>query len=180
MEDRWGMPANSAEDRLSALRPTRTTDQPPKRPSQRGWKIGLTREVVLGVILLLVGAVVAVMMVGGDTPLSTTGEAAVATAPGQTDVPALTHGQAYFAALVQPGAYPPGLTNGDSVVIVVTPQSSSEGTTRMLQDVVRVVDVESSDGPNPGVVVTLLGPEMAVRDIADSGSVHLAIVNHGE
>ena len=179
MEDRWGMPTSGAEDRLAALRQPKRADQQQKVNPQRAARFVLSREVVLGVILLLIGAVVAVMMVGGNSPVTTTADPAVTSVPSQAGSTELTRGQAYFAALVQPGAYPPGIAAGDSVVVVVTPQSSSDGSTRMLQDVVHVVDVESPEEATAGVVVTLLGPELVVRDIADSGSVHLAIVKRG-
>jgi hypothetical protein len=131
------------------------------------------------VILLLVGGIVAVFLLG-RTP------SAQQVTVGQGDSPSLTTvvgslgpGKAYFAAFVENGAYPPRLSGGDSVIAVVTPSSSSDGTTRVLQDVLRVVSVDDSQSVSAGAVVTLLGPESTVRDIADAGSVHLAIVGSG-
>lgn len=180
MEDRWASPTAPVEDRLAALRPPRPADRAVQPTRSTGRKFAASREVVLGVILLLVGAVIAVVLLGGNPPVQVALEAPVDSVVSSGRPQALASGQAYFAAFVETGAYPPRLSTGDSVVVVVTPISSSDGTTRMLQDVVRVIDVRASEGAATGAVVTLLGPETTVRDIADSGSVHLAIVERGE
>lgn len=179
MDDRWTMPGPTGEDRLEALRPPRQDRvAAPGRAPQR--RFTFSREVILGVILLLVGGAVAVVVMGKSSAVQ---QVAVteADASAATTVPgALASGQAYFAAFVETGAYPPRLSGGDSVIVVVTPVSSADGTTRMLQDVVKVVSVEDAQSVTSGAVVTLLGPESTVRDIADAGSVHLAIVGSAE
>lgn len=174
MDDKWPAPGVRGEERLASLRPPRpSTDMPATAPTKR---FTLTREVVLGVVLLLVGAIVAVVLIGRSEPHAVADQVVPASNEGEVAPLEISDGQAYFSAFVETGSYPPRIGRGDTVVVVVTPQSSNDGTTRMLQDVVRVVDVVEEQSATNGAVVTLLGPQGTVRDIADAGSVHLAIV----
>ena len=173
MEDRWGATTEGAADRLAALR----TPAPDRRGSVAPGKSrkSFTRELLLGIVLLLVGAFVVLMFVGRNRPAPVV---APATIPTTDESPGgeLTHGKALVSAFVEQGSYPPELSKGDSVLIVLTPQSTSEGVTRMLPESAKVTSVNESGGGTFGAVITLLASETVARDVADAGSVHLAIV----
>lgn len=174
MDERWGAPSDTAADRLALLRDGQsanrmgTADIPAR-------KRAFSRELVLGLVLLLLGALVVLVFMGRNTTSQL-----VATPPSiqeETDERGtLSRGEALTAALVEQGNYPPELSRGDSVVIIVTPQSSVDGVTRMLQETATVVSVDDASSGTFGAVVTLMASESVARDIADAGSVHLAIV----
>jgi len=174
MEDRWGTTPEGAADRLAALR----TPPPDRRipPSGSASRKRLSRELILGVLLVLIGAFVVLMFVGRSQP-------SPVVMPGLVSNPAeplpggVALGKALVSAFVEQGSYPPELAKGDPVAIILTPVSSSEGVTRMLPETARVASIHESSGGTFGAVVTLLATETVARDVADAGSVHLAIVS---
>ena len=174
MDDRWGTPSGTAVDRLAALRPPAPehSDEGTKRRRKRP---GFSREMVLGVVLVLLGALVVLMFVGRGQTVSVSPTASTVTETVR-DSGTLAEGTALVAALVELGSFPPQLEKGDSVVVIVTPASSSDGTTRMLPGVATVSSVDELDSGSFGAVITLVSTENAAREIADAGSVHLAIV----
>ena len=174
MEDRWGATTEGAADRLAALRippPDRHTAASPSSSQKR-----LSRELILGVLLLLIGAFLVLVFVGRGqpTPVVMPETAPTAVEPTNGEV---AHGKALVSAFVEQGSYPPELSKGDPVVIILTPVSSSEGVTRMLPETARVASIHESSGGSFGAVITLLAAETVARDVADAGSVHLAIVS---
>lgn len=173
MEDRWLSSSSGPEDRLAALR---TPDHPDRRGEQHRRKTGVTRELILGVILLLVGAcVVLVLFARGSTPVPTVSEVSQASAPPAAGF--VEAGKALVPAFVETGDFPPELSLGDNVLVVVLPHQSSDGVARVLQQHVSVAGLSSDTTNRTGAVITLLGPENLARDIADAERVHLSIVS---
>lgn len=174
MDDRWGASSGSATDRLAALRPP-APDGPGDRARSRRGRPGFSREIVLGVVLVLFGGLVVLMFIGRGQQVSVS-RTETTMLEVVNDNPGLTAGSALVAALVEQGNFPPELRKGDSVVVIVTPASSSDGVTRMLPDIATVSSVSEVTSGSYGAVVTLVSTETAAREIADAGDVHLAIV----
>lgn len=174
MDDRWGTIPDSPIDRLAALRPgSAGTTSRPRRESP-GSRI-FSREMILALVLLLLGAFVVLLFVGRgqQTPVVASISSVTEPTVSETQLP---RGRALAAALLDQGSYPPELTSGDSVVVILTPHSSAEGTTRMLPDTATVMAVREVTNGTLGAVVTLVTSETAARDMADAGTIHLAIV----
>lgn len=172
MEDRWGTPP-SAEDRLSALRAP--LPGPAHAPQEKDKKHRSLREILLGLALVLVGSLLAVFLLGrSGTTQSVATEVTASTVPTVDGRPG--KGMALFAALVEAGAYPPAIREGDIVLVVVTPSSSSESVTRALPDLATVTDVSEASTISGGVVVSMIGPDSMPPEIADAAEVHLSVV----
>ena len=176
MEDRWGTPP-PAEDRLSALRaPSAGTVPAPTggRGKRRNW-----REIVLGLALVLVGCMVALFVVDrAGTGVPSAVDPVPTSAAGQPGRPG--KGMALFAALVEAGAYPPAIRQGDTVMVVVRPEPSSDSVTRALPDLATVTAVSDASTISGGVVVSMIGPESMSREVADAARVHLSVVRSGK
>lgn len=174
MGDRWGATTDGATDRLAALRippPDRRTAASPSSSRKK-----LSRELILGVLLLLIGAFLVLVFVGRRQPSPVVMPAATP-GPVQSNTGEVVRGKALVSAFVEQGNYPPELSEGDPVVIILTPVSSSEGVTRMLPETAKVASIHESSGGSFGAVIALLAAETVARDVADAGSVHLAIVS---
>lgn len=172
MEHGWGTTSPEQADRLAALRmPSATGSKAHKRtaPSR------VVRETVLGAVLLVLGAVLVLVFVTRSTGHEQTvdGTAPTVAEPAVSEV---EPGQALVAALLQQGSYPPELTAGDRVLVVVTAPLGEGTPARALQHPVTVAHVEPSESMGSGTVVTLAGPEALAREIADADSVHLSIL----
>ena len=174
MEDRWGAPSSSATDRLAALRPP-VSEATGDRAKGRRARAGFSREMILAVVLVLLGGLVVLMFIGrGQQVTVAPTETSVGEETGRAGD--LAVGSALVSALVDQGNFPPELEKGDSVIVIVTPASSAEGTTRTLSGVATVSSVSEVNSGSYGAVVTLVSTENAAREIADAGAVHLAIV----
>ena len=129
--------------------------------------------------LVLIGCIVAVVVLGrGATVAPTATESSPTTMVVSPDEPG--SGMALFAALLEAGSYPPAIRKGDTVLVVVTPPSSSDSVTRALPDRATVTDVSEASTITGGVVVSMLGPDSMPREIADAERVHLSIVDGGK
>jgi hypothetical protein len=174
MDDRWGPSSGSATDRLAALRPP-APDTSGAGPQGRGKRPGFSRELILAAVLILLGACAVLVLVGRDRQVTVLpADSTVVENVHQGNSPVA--GTALVAALVDQGNFPPEMEEGDSVVVIVTPTSSSDGTTRQLPGVAIVHSVAETNSGSYGAVVTLVSTETVAREIADAGSVHLAIV----
>lgn len=176
MEDRWGTPP-VADDRLSALRSPvgpmgqLRVEEPKKRRT--------IKELLLGFVLVMIGCGIAFVFlgrIGGGKPITRQSvETTVAPTP-----TGLGKGMALFAALLEAGSYPPSIREGDTVMVIVTPDPSSDQVTRALTERATVMDVAETATITGGVVVSMVGPQTMSRDIADAAKVHLSVVGGGE
>jgi hypothetical protein len=154
------------------LRSSGTTERRVERGRSRS---GLTRELILGVILLLIGAcVVFVLLSRGKAPVPVVSD--VVDVPTQNSPGLVEPGKALVPAFVETGDFPPMLSPGDKVLVVVLPHQSPDGVARALPQDVSVAELSPDDASRSGAVVTLLGPENLAREIADAERVHLSIV----
>ena len=174
-EEPWGHTPRDQEDRLAALRGAAgaTPQTRSSAPRQR-----MARELVLGVVLLLLGAVIVLVYVSSRTASTPTVETAVPA--GEEPQPAsLVPGLALVPALVERGSFPPGIATGDHVIVVVSPDPGEDRPARVLEHGITVADVSSDGSMSGGTVITLVGPESLARDIADAGKVHVSVVAEG-
>lgn len=173
MEDRWGTPPG-AEDRLSALRAPLPDPRQERDPIVR--KRRTLKEILLGLALVLVGSVLAIFFLGRSGPSASL---TVESVPQTEQVPAgrVGKGMTLFAALVEAGSYPPAIREGDTVLVVVTPDPSADAVTRALPDLATVTDVAEASTISGGAIISMLGPETMSRDVADAAEIHLSIVD---
>ena len=172
MEHGWGTTSPEQADRLASLR---TTPGATGKTGRGQTPSRLVRETVLGVVLLVLGAILVLLYVTrstGDEPMV---DGAVNTVAEST-LADIEPGQALVAALLENGSYPPELTSGDRVLVVVTAPVGVGTPARSLQHTVTVAQLQTSGSMGSGTVVTLVGPEALARDIADADSIHLSIV----
>jgi len=174
-EELWGQAPQPQEDRLAALRGAAGTGRTGEStgPRQR-----MARELVLGVTLLLLGAVIVMVFVSGRTGSTPTVDAVASPDPGPQTT-SLAPGVALVPALVESGSYPPDLAAGDAVIVVVTPESGDERPARVLDHEITVAGMSPADSLSGGAVITLAGPEVLARDIADARRVHISVIARG-
>ena len=91
----------------------------------------------------------------------------------------LTDGEALVAVAVETGNFPPSLTVGDVVRVIVTPNSTGVGEVHGLTDTTIVHSVSPPSDIGSQFVVTLRAPATAATAIAASGPIHLAIIGMG-
>ncbi|MFM8794158.1 MAG: hypothetical protein ACKOFF_04615 [Acidimicrobiales bacterium] len=174
-DEPWGNAPQPQEDRLAALRGATGAGRSgtSTAPKQR-----MLRELVLGVTLLLLGAVVVLVFVSSRTGSTPTVDTVVSRDPGPLPAP-LAPGVALVPALVERGSYPPDISMGDMVIVVVTPESGDGRPARVLNHDITVVGMSPDDSLSGGAVITLAGPEVLARDIADARRVHISVVAGG-
>lgn len=157
----------SPHDRLAALRhpvtPMKSAVIP--RPSL----------VFAACAVLVVVVVAAIFLMGGRgepaAPL-----AAVDPLPTPTTA-VLLEGEVLVSVAAEAGSFPPALSVGDGVRVVVSPFFGTESVTRALPGLA-IVHAVGEPGEFSGThVVTLRGPESMAVDIADAERVRLAIVS---
>ena len=170
MEDRWASRDSSAADRLASLRTPELSGPDTEKTSLRK---GLTKEVLLGVVLLLVGVLSGLMFLSRESSPVTGGTAPVTTEDLDQALPA---GEFLVAALVQPGDFPPGMVTGGRVRVVVSTHQSSEDPPRMLPGEATVSAVNTAGDMNTSTVVTLRTAEDMAREVAAAEKVRLVIV----
>jgi hypothetical protein len=170
MEDRWVSRDSSAADRLASLRAPAPTgpDSVEKNPRR-----GLTKEVLLSVVLLLAGALSGVMFLSRENSPVVEGTAPVADAVADQELP---DGEFLVAALVEPGDFPPGLVSGMTVRVVVSAYLSGDGSSRMLPGEATVGAVSTAGDVSSSTVVTLRTAEDMAREVAAAERVRIVIV----
>ena len=170
MEDRWASRDSAAADRLASLRTPEISGLDAEKKSPRK---GLTREILLGVVLLLVGVLSGLMFLSRESSPVTGG-----TAPVIAEVPdqVLPAGEFLVAALVQPGDFPPGMVPGGRVRVVVSTHQSGEDPPRMLPGEATVSAVDTAGDMNASTVVTLRTAEDMAREVAATERDRLVIV----
>ncbi len=170
MEDRWVSRDSSAADRLASLRSPvpsgpDTTDKSPRR--------GLTKEVLLGVVLLLVGALSGLMFLSRENSTVTAPNEPAADVIPNKSLPA---GEFLVAALVEPGDFPPGMVPGMKVRVVVSAYQSGEDSPRMLPGEATVGTIDEASDMSSSAVVTLRTAEDIAREVAAAETVRIIIV----
>lgn len=89
----------------------------------------------------------------------------------------LLEGEVLVSVAAEAGSFPPALSVGDGVRVVVSPYFGTESSTRALPGTAIVHAVGAPGELSNTYVVTLRGPESMAVDIADAERVRLAIVS---
>ena len=160
---------DNAQDRLSALR----------RPAPSAPSVAavLPRRVIVMIavaITVLVLAIVFYFTQEPTQPLSAT-EVAV-TAPPVAVPDTLLDGESYVAIAADVGTFPPSLSAGDTVRVVVVPSFDSGQVTRSLEETAMIRQVSPPTEFVSTFVITVRAPLSVAIAIADAQKVHLAVV----
>lgn len=164
---------NNAYDRLSALR--QSASLPVSRTSGRG----IPRVVIIVSAAVLVIALVAFVLLMRFTPrgeISLPTEVVTEQIPAPQNSDTLLDGEAYISLAANIGSFPPSLSPGDTVQIVVAPGVNSDGLTRMLDEQAVVREVQTPTEFGNTYVITLRAPQSVATAIIDAEKVHLSII----
>ncbi|CAB4552507.1 MAG: hypothetical protein F2545_01440 [Actinobacteria bacterium] len=160
---------DSAHDRLTALRrPT------PSNPSV-ATVISRRLLAVIGGVAFVVVCALAFLLSQRATPQVVPAEVVVSAPP--SDVPdTLLDGESYVAIAAEVGTFPPGLSIGDTVRVVVVSNFDTGQPTRSLDDIAMIRDVTPPAEFGNTYVITVRAPLSVAVAIADAQKVHLAVV----
>ena len=168
----YGMPGIG--DRLSALRtpPQSVAQVIPPQPRR------MRTEILVGLLVILLGIGLALFaMRGTNAPVATSVDGSITTVAQSSESNSdLADGEAFVAVAVETGNYPPSLSEGDVVRVIVTPNSNGEGEVRGLADTTIVQSIDPPADMGSQYVVTLRTPAAVATALAASGPVHLAII----
>ena len=163
-----GLGPSSGADRLNSLR----------QNSQSQLSVLTTRkiriELLLGVGAFLVLLAVLFALFGGRSQGVVPTTSVALAASGQ--VGQLRNGEAYIAIALEDGTFPPDVQKGDQVRVVVTPNVDGTGTTRGLEETTIVESLSKAAEIGGRYVMTIRGPESVAIAIAESGTIHIAVV----
>ncbi len=160
-------------DRLSALR----TSQPGTQALTATTPKRMRMELLIGVVVILAGITMALFLSGGSSTPSSDGNPVTSSPKIEVRDSHLMAGEAFVAIAVEPGSFPPSLTAGDTVRVVVTPSNGGTGSVRILKEVTVVTSVTPPADMGTQFIVTVRAPESIATAIAASGPLHLSIVN---
>jgi hypothetical protein len=125
-------------------------------------------------ITVLLLAIVFYFTQESTQPLSAT-EVAV-TAPPVVVPDTLLDGESYVAIAADVGTFPPSLSAGDTVRVVVVPSFDSGQVTRSLEETAMIRHVSPPAEFANTFVITVRAPLSVAIAIADAQKVHLAVV----
>lgn len=169
-EERWGIPEMSATERLASLRPAASprAERPAREPEKK-----ISREVLFGVVLILLGLLVGLVLLSRGTTQVAEDTVTAASVPQES---ALAQGEYVVAALVNQGAFPPLLGRGMQVRLVVSSTRSTDDAPRMLPGTATVDAVDPAGDMSASSVVTLRTGEETAREVAAADEVRLVLV----
>ncbi|MFM9132494.1 MAG: hypothetical protein ACKORY_07200 [Actinomycetota bacterium] len=175
MDDRWRASDGSAADRLASLRDAAPRERDATRSLPRK---GLTREILLGVVLLLAGVLIGLtFLLRGNEP-ATSGTMPIGTPVGA--VTDLGEGEFLVAALVEPGSFPPALEPGMKVRVIVSSAIAMDDPPRLLPGAATVRSVDGAGELTSSTVITLRAETDVAREVAAAETVRLLVVGGGE
>lgn len=159
-------------DRLSALR----TSQPGTPSLTVTTPKRMRLELLIGSVVILVGITMALFLSSGSSTPSSDGNPVTSSPKIEVQDSHLMAGEAFVAIAVEPGSFPPSLTTGDTVRVVVTPSNDGTGSVRSLKEITVVQSVTPPADMGTQFIVTVRAPESIATAIAASGPLHLSIV----
>jgi hypothetical protein len=162
----------SANDRLQALR--QNSSSLTGVTTQR--KIRL--DLLLGAVGVLLVIVLLFVVVGSPSPEITT-TASIPVQQSDSD-DQIDLGDALFAVSLEEGAFPPDVSVGDQVRIIVTANTDGAVSARGLAADTIVRSIRETSAVSGRYVVTVSGNESVAEEVAASGPVHLAIIRRAE
>lgn len=167
-----GLGPTSANDRLQALRQSTSALTGITTPRK------IRIDLLLGAVGVLVVIVLLFVVVGAPSPEMTT-TASVPTQQPESDNQ-IEAGDALIAISLEEGAFPPDISVGDQVRIIVTSNADGVVIARGLATDTIVHSISETSAVGGRFVVTVGGTESVAEEIAASGPVHLAIIKRVE
>jgi hypothetical protein len=162
----------SANDRLQALRQNSSSLTGVTTPRK------IRIDLLLGAIGVLLVIVFLFVVVGSPSPEMTT-TASVPTQQSESDHQ-IEVGDALIAISLEEGAFPPDVSVGDQVRIIVTTNTAGADSARGLIADTIVHSISETSAVSGRYVVTVSGTESVAEEVAASGPVHLAIIKRVE
>ena len=162
----------SAADRLQALRQSSSSLGGVTTPRK------IRIDLLLGAVGVLLVIVLIFVVVGSPSPEMTT-TVSVPTQQSENDNQ-IDAGDALIAISLEEGAFPPDISVGDQVRIIVTSNTDGTDRARGLATDTIVHSISETSAIGGRFVVTVSGTESVAEDVAASGPVHLAIIKRVE
>jgi cytoskeletal protein RodZ len=162
----------SANDRLQALR--QNSSSPTGTTTSRKIRIDL----LLGAVGVLLVIVLLFMVLGSPSPEMTT-IASIPTEQSESDNQ-IEDGDALISISLEEGDFPPDVSVGDQVRIIVTSNTDGIDRARGLVAETVVHSISEASAVGGRYVITVSGTESVAEEVAASGPVHLAILKRVE
>jgi hypothetical protein len=167
-----GLGPTSANDRLQALR--QSSSSLTGVTTARKVRIDL----LLGAVGVLFVIVLLFVVIGTPSPeVTTTVSIPTQQSEGGNQIEA---GGALIAISLEEGAFPPDVSVGDQVRIIVTTNTDGVDSARGLATDTIVHSISETSAVGGRYVVTVSGTESVAEEVAASGPVHLAIIRRVE
>lgn len=164
---------NNAYDRLFALRQTAPM---PQRTTRKQPRLIIAGSVGLIFILILGGFAILRLTEPGRVT-NVVDVAIEEVVPPITNTDALLDGEAYIAIAADVGTFPPSLSPGDTVQIVVAPNINSEELPRSLDERAVVREVQNPSEFGNTFVITIRAPQSVAAAVIDAEKVHLSVID---
>jgi cytoskeletal protein RodZ len=162
----------SANDRLQALRQNSSSLAGAATPRK------IRIDLLLGAVGVLLVIVLLFVVVGSPSPEMNT-IASIPTEQSESDNQ-IEAGDALIAISLEEGAFPPDVSVGDQVRIIVTSNTDGADSARGLIADTIVHSISETSAVSGRYVVTVSGNESVAEEVAASGPVHLAIIKRVE
>ncbi|MEY3805300.1 MAG: hypothetical protein RIR69_112 [Actinomycetota bacterium] len=164
---------NNAYDRLSALR------QATPIPQHKGRK--QPRLVIAGsiglVCVLILGGFAILRLAEPRQIVEPVDQSVDEVVPPPANIDTLLDGEAYIAIAADIGTFPPSLSPGDTVQIVIAPNINSEEVARSLEERAVVREIQTPSEFSNTFVITLRAPQTVAAAVIDAEKVHLSVVD---
>jgi hypothetical protein len=159
-------------DRLQALR----------QNSQALAGVSTPRKIRIDLLLGVIGVLFVLgflfVALGSPSPEITTTTSIVA--PQGENAGLMKDGDALIAIALEEGAFPPDVSVGDQVRIIVTSNTDGTDVARGLDAETIVQSIRETSAVGGRFVVTVSGIESVAEDVAASGPVHLAVIRKAQ
>lgn len=159
---------SSGNDRLQALR----------QNSQARAGLSTSRRIRIDLLLGVIGVLLVIaflfVAIGSPSPEMTTTTSLVAQQEENGGL--MKIGDALIAISVEEGAFPPDVSVGDQVRIIVTSNTDGTDIARGLDAETIVQSIRETSAVGGRFVVTVSGIESVAEEVAASGPVHLAVI----
>lgn len=163
-----GPSSSSGNDRLQALRQSSQSLAGVSTPRK------IRIDLLLGFMGILVVIAFLVVSLASSSPEITTTASTVAQ---QTENGGLIKdGDALIAIPLEEGSFPPDVSVGDQVRIIVTSNTDGTDVARGLDAETMVQSIQETSTVAGRFVVTVSGVESVAEEVAASGPVHLAVI----
>lgn len=167
-----GPGSTSANDRLQALRQSSLPLAGVTTPRK------IRIDLLLGAVGVLLVIVLLFVVVGSPSPVMTTTDS-IPTQQSESNNQ-IEAGDALIAISLEEGTFPPDVSVGDQVRIIVTTNTDGVDSARGLAAATIVRAISETSAVGGRYVVTVSGTESVAEEVAASGRVHLAIIKRVE